>query len=319
MHIPDGVLSPMTCVSSAVVSTAAIGYALHRVRREMNQRSVTRVGVLAACIFAAQMLNFPVSGGMSGHVLGGVLACVLLGPWAGTVAMSVVIFVQCLLFQDGGVTALGANLLNMAVLPCIGGHALYRAICDRVGGRRGVVVGAAVAAWCSVLAAAALASVQISLGGSISVIAALNAMLLTHSVIGIGESLITGWSLAFLVKVRPDLIPELGDASVARTHPILWAGMGLTIAIGLAAFVAPFASSWPDGLESSLAILGVPTVALPPIFTAPMADYQIAALDSLGLASVAAGAIGTLIVFLATLALVRTILEHFSSSVPRHQ
>ena len=132
----------------------------------MKDRMVPLMGVLSAFIFAAQMINFPVMGGTSGHLLGGVLAAVLLGPWAGAVVIASVLIFQCLVFQDGGLTALGANILNMALAGTLGGYFIYRVIAKLLGGRRGIVTGAVAAAWLSVVAAASLCALELALSGT---------------------------------------------------------------------------------------------------------------------------------------------------------
>ncbi|QDU99173.1 energy-coupling factor ABC transporter permease [Lignipirellula cremea] len=305
MHIPDGLLDPVACIGTGLISAVAVGYAVRRTQRDLPERAAPLLGVMAACIFAAQMLNFPIPGGTSGHILGGVLAGVVLGPWAGLLVMTVVLIVQCVLFQDGGLTALGANVLNVAVIGPVGGYAVYNVLRKWIGGFRGVLAGAVIAAWFSVMAAAALCALEISLGGQFRLGPTLGAMLAVHSVIGIGEALMTGFALAFLLQVRPDLIQGMSPTSGRLERATQLVAAGLLIALVMAALLSPFASSFPDGLEASVASLGFHADAAEPLLPAPMADYQVAALETVGVAGSIAGAIGAVVVFAAAWGLSR--------------
>ena len=129
MHIPDGFIDGKTAAASAVISAVGVGLALRRVRRELPPRKIPLLGLSAAFLFAAQMVNFPVAGGTSGHLVGGALVAALLGPSAAVVVVTTVLIVQCFLFQDGGVTALGANIFNMAIINSVAGYVIYRALC----------------------------------------------------------------------------------------------------------------------------------------------------------------------------------------------
>ena len=157
MHIPDGVLEPAVCAASALISLGAVGYSLHRLRDSLAEKIVPMTGMISALVFAGQMVNFPIGLPVSGHLIGGVLAATVVGPWAGCLALTLVLIVQCVLFADGGITALGANVLHMAVIGPLGGYAVYSAVRRLLGnGDRGTVAGAVVASWLSVMAAAAL-------------------------------------------------------------------------------------------------------------------------------------------------------------------
>ncbi len=170
------------------------------------------MGVTAAFIFAAQMFNFQVIGGTSGHLLGGVLAAVLLGPWAGTLVMVAVVAVQGLVFQDGGLVVMGANIFNMGIIGTLGGYAVYRALCGLFRGEeRGRIPAAGIAAWLSVFLAAGAMAIELALSGTTDLVLALTAMLSIHALIGIGEALITMAALAFVKVTRPDLL-TLRDA-----------------------------------------------------------------------------------------------------------
>ncbi len=210
MHIPDGFLSLPVCLAMGLVSLVILGIALRQVERQFADRLVPLMGVSAAFIFAAQMINFPVLGGTSGHLLGGTLAGVLLGPWAGTLAVMVVFGVQALLFQDGGIVALGANLFNMGFVGTFLGYYLYRGVRKLLGGKSwlAMATGTAVASWASVVTASALVAVQLALSGTVNLAVVLPAMIGVHALIGIGEAILTVGVVSFLWRTRPDLIFE---------------------------------------------------------------------------------------------------------------
>jgi cobalt/nickel transport system permease protein len=209
MHIPDGFLSTPVWLAAGAVSAAAVAVSASRVGKNIEEKQVPLMGVVGAFIFAAQMVNFPIAGGTSGHLGGGVLAALLLGPWAGTMVMTAVLVVQALLFQDGGITALGANVLNMGVLGCLLGFLIYRLLRRLLSGTRGALAGAFITAWLVVVLSASLAAVEIALSGTIPLRLVLPAMAGIHALIGLGEGLITAAALAFLLRVRRDLIHPL--------------------------------------------------------------------------------------------------------------
>lgn len=206
MHIPDGFLSVNTWAVLWVVSAGGLGYCLRKTAQLLQDKMVPLMGVMSAFIFAAQMLNFPIAGGTSGHFLGGVLAAVLLGPYAGALCISCVLIVQCLIFQDGGLTALGANIFNMSIVGTMGGYLVYSMIRLSLRRTNGILIGAAVAAWFSVIAASGACAVELSISGTSPLNVALPAMLWVHALIGIGEAVITVLVIGFILKARPDLI-----------------------------------------------------------------------------------------------------------------
>jgi cobalt/nickel transport system permease protein len=207
MHIPDGFVSTGTAAATWLVSAGSVGYAVRRVNQELNERQVPLMGVTAAFIFAAQMMNFAVAGGTSGHLLGGALAAILLGPWAGMLVLTSVLAVQALLFQDGGLLALGANVFNMAVVGVLVGWVAYTAFRRILGDRtRAMMVSGFAAAWLSVFVASLVAAAELAISGTSPWVVVLPAMGLVHVVIGIGEGLITVGVLAFLQAARPDLL-----------------------------------------------------------------------------------------------------------------
>jgi cobalt/nickel transport system permease protein len=221
LHAPDGFLSVPVAMAMWVVAIIVIAISVQRAGRNLDERAIPLMGVTAAFIFAAQMINFPVLGGTSGHMLGAVLAAVLLGPWAGTLVMASVIAVQALLFQDGGLLALGANIVNMGLVGTIGGYAIYRSLARLLGGEeRGRLPAAAIAAWSAVMLGALAASLELVVSGTTTPAVVLPAMLGTHAFIGIGEALVTVGALALIGSVRPDLL-ELRDAAPVGARPAL--------------------------------------------------------------------------------------------------
>jgi cobalt/nickel transport system permease protein len=206
LHAPDGFVSVPIAIAMWIVTGIVVAFAVRRTNRHLDERAVPLLGVMAAFIFAAQMFNFPVVGGTSGHLLGGVLAAVLLGPWAGTLVMTAVVAVQALIFQDGGLVIMGANIFNMGVVGTLGGYAVYRAIARLLGGEdRGRLPAAAVAAWLSVVAGSLAMALQLGASGVVPLELTLPAMVGVHALIGIGEALITVAALAFIGITRADL------------------------------------------------------------------------------------------------------------------
>ncbi len=221
MHVPDGFLDAPTSVGTAVVAAAGVGVALRRARAELDDRAVPLPGLVATFVFAAQMITFPVGAGTSGHLLGGALAAVLVGPATAVLCLSVVLVVQCLLFADGGITALGTNITLMGLVGVAGAWLLFRGL-QRVLPRRErfVAPAAAVAAYLSVLMASLAFVGLYALGGTapVTLDALAAAMLGWHAVIGIGEAVITGLVVSSILAVRPDLV--YGARSVRQARPV---------------------------------------------------------------------------------------------------
>ncbi len=216
MHMPDGFLSLSVSLMTWIISGVLIATALKKVQVEYQERAVPLMGVSAAFIFAAQMINFPILGGTSGHLLGGTLAGVLLGPWAGSLVMTVVFTVQALVFQDGGVTVLGANVLNMGLIGTFFGYYLYKNIRRALGFDqwRSTAIAIAIASWVSVVAASLLCALELSLSGTVAWQVAFIAMGFWHIWIGIGEALITVIAIRYIWQVRPDLLYDPPKAPI---------------------------------------------------------------------------------------------------------
>ncbi len=209
MHIPDGFLSAPVAAAGYAASAAVLALAVKRSGQTLEERQVPLLGVTTAFVFAAQMLNFPVAMGTSGHFLGAVLAAVLLGPLNGCLVFAAVLTLQCLLFADGGLTALGANFFNMGVVGGVGGYALFRlatALLPR--SRRGFLFAAALASWISVVASASACAVELALSGTVPLGLVLPAMGMVHAIIGIGEAVITVATLSVILAARPDVVGE---------------------------------------------------------------------------------------------------------------
>ena len=206
MHIPDGFLDTKTWVSLGVVSAGLIAVAVARANKKLGDKHIPLMGIMSAFIFAAQMLNFPVAGGTSGHFMGSVLAAILLGPFASILIMTTVLVVQCLVFADGGITALGANIFNMAVIGSLIGYIIYFILYKILRFRIGRLIAVFIAGWCSIVLAASACALELWLSGTIVLNIALPAMAGWHALIGIGEGLITVAVISFIMTTRPDLL-----------------------------------------------------------------------------------------------------------------
>lgn len=209
MHVPDGFLDAPTSVALGLVAAAGVGLALRHTRRELDDRVAPITGLVAVFIFAGQMLNFPVGAGTSGHLLGGALAAVLVGPWVATLCVTVVLVVQAVLFADGGLTALGTNVTLMALIGVWAGWGAFL-LARRLLGRRlaRVPIAAGVAGFVSVLAAATGFVIAYAVGGVVALPlpTLTGTMLGWHALIGLGEAVITALVVASVLATRPDLV-----------------------------------------------------------------------------------------------------------------
>lgn len=293
MHIPDGFLSTLVSVIFWAFSILVLAISLKRVGQDLGERQMPLMGVLSAAIFAGQMLNFTVAGGTSGHLLGATLATILLGPWAAMIVMTTVVSIQALIFQDGGLLALGANLFNMGVIGVAVSYFAYTSIRKFSGGRSwGIFVGGGVAAWFSIVISSLAAALQLALSGTSPANLAIPAMAGIHVLIGIGEALITVGALIFLYSARRDLLHM--DRSSPKGGTALWIG-GLAIAVFLVV-LSPLASAHPDGLESVAQKYGFVSAARTPFFNI-LPDYILPGISNEGLATILAGILGVLLVF----------------------
>jgi len=249
-----------------------------------------------------------VAGGTSGHLVGAALAAILLGPGAAILVMSCVLILQCLMFADGGLTALGANIFNMAIIAPLTAYGIYRLIVRFFGeSLRSKMIGVAFSAWCSTVIAAISCAGQLAMSGTVRWSLVFPAMAGIHMIIGAGEALITTLVIAAVVRSRPDI---MDDAAHAGGKPgfrelVIY---GLFVSAGLAVFVAPFASPWPDGLEKVAGFLGFESLAYGnPAFPGPLADYKVPGLKLDGFSTALAGLAGTVAAFILSIVLARSL------------
>ncbi len=303
MHAPDGFLTAPVAIATAVMSAGAITASIRASRPELDDDRIPLAGVTAAFVFAAQMVNFPVAAGTTGHLMGGALAAVLLGPSLGLLVVSVVVIVQALAFADGGLTALGYNVLNMAVVTSLGGWAVFR------GSRRllpssatGVTIAAGIAAFASVVLSSLAFSLQWLFGATAAVPfdRVLAAMVGVHTLIGVGEALITVGMVASVLAIRPDLVRGADgldrSAGRARMPRARFVVVGLVASLIVAVGVAQFAGDAPDGLERVAEDLGFDDVAQDHAFSGSLfADYATAGVASEPVSLAIAGTAGTLV------------------------
>jgi cobalt/nickel transport system permease protein len=313
VHIPDGFINGATSAGAAVVAAGGLGASLRASARRLLDKQIPMAGLTAAFIFALQMLNFPVAAGTSGHLLGGALAAILLGPTLGITAVSVVVVVQALLFADGGVSALGLNVLNMAIITAAVGWLVFRGIMRLLPKKAGsVLVASMAAAWASVVASSMAFTLEYAIGGQggVDLGTVFGAMVGVHALIGIGEGLITAAVVGAVVAVRPDLVSAIGsyDIHMERTSSNRGAASGfvaagMIAAFVLVAFVAPNASPDPDGLERVAADTGFIETAADHSIGGPLADYGVEGIDNEALGTIISGVVGTVITFAVALIL----------------
>ncbi|MBL6982503.1 MAG: energy-coupling factor ABC transporter permease [Anaerolineales bacterium] len=288
LHIPDGFLNLVVSLIFWAATVIMVGLATSKTNQTLGEKQVPLMGIMAAFIFAAQMLNFPVAGGTSGHFLGGALAAIVLGPWAGILVMTAVVAVQALLFQDGGLLVMGANIFNMGIITAVIGFGLYRTVIGRNKNIRLIVAG--MSAWLATMAAALLTSLQLWLSSTSRLALVVPAMLGVHALIGIGEALITVAALAFIQETRPDLLDKEATASSGGRG---WIVAGILVSL-LAVLISPLASGNPDGLERVADDLGfLETGSSKPFEILP--DYTFPVLGDTAISTIIAGVVGTFI------------------------
>ncbi|MFE7756741.1 energy-coupling factor ABC transporter permease [Streptomyces sp. NPDC057429] len=317
MHVPDGFIDAPVSAVAGVVAAGAVAVSLRGARRELEERTAPLAGLVAAFVFAVQMLNFPVAAGTSGHLLGGALAAILVGPYTGVLCIAVVLLMQGILFADGGLTALGVNISVMGVVTVVVAYALFRGLTGVLPRtRRSTTAAAFVAALVSVPAAAVAFTLLYAVGGTtdVPIGKVLTAMVGVHVLIGIGEAAITALTVGAVIAVRPDLVHgarglaaplrlrvdgELVDAPAAAPAPAaprptrtVWA-TGLAAALVLAGFVSFYASGDPDGLEKVAADQGIDEkVREHGAAGSPLADYGVEDVENARISGGLAGVIG---------------------------
>jgi cobalt/nickel transport system permease protein len=306
VHAPDGFLDATTAIATGVLSAGAVAVALRRSREELSEQQVPVAGLAAAFVFAAQMVNFPIAAGTTGHLLGGALAAVLLGPSVGLLVVTVVVAVQALIFADGGLTALGYNVLNMAVVTSLGGWAVFRSLRSVLPRSvTGVAISAGIAGFVSVVLSSAAFSLEWLFGATVAVPfdRVFLAMVGVHSLIGIGEGVITGLTVAAVVGARPDLVVGARDLAPGSSRPrrpvtpFVAAGLGVSLLVAVG--VAQFAGDDPDGLERVAEQVGFADTAEEHRFSSSLfADYATDGVRNDSLSLALAGAAGTLLTLL---------------------
>jgi cobalt/nickel transport system permease protein len=300
LHIPDGFLSLSVSGCGWLVAGAVLAWAVRRTSTRLGAAAVPLVGVLGAFIFAAQAVNFPILGGTSGHLLGAALAAILLGPWSAVMVMTAVVIVQAVFFQDGGLLAMGCNLLNMAVLAVFSAHVVYRVL-GRLSPRRWWA--AVVAGWLSVVVGAAATGVELVWSGMFPASLAMPALLGVYGLVGIAEGLLTASAVGFLERSRPALLEETPLVEQDTAASLLTAGMTATLA---AILLAPLASEAPDGLEHLAEHAGLAGTEIVPWFEV-FPDYVMGFLGGTPISVVAAVAVGAVAVFALTSLVIRSL------------
>lgn len=295
LHLPDGFLSPLVAALGWIIALLVLTRAVRKTQQTLGSRQVPLMGVLAAFVFAAQAINFPVLAGTSGHLIGGTLIAIVIGPWAASLAMTAVVVLQAVLFQDGGLLVMGWNIINLAVLSSLVGWSVYRLAGNLLGDSwQAKVLGAFSGAWLSVVVGALATSVELAASGTFPLSLGLPAMAGVHGLIGLVEGMLTLATMGFIASARP-LLLETGQTQ-ASEKSIALVLIGLAICLGVV-MLAPLASSSPDGLEAIAEQAGFAERALPPAFEL-LPDYTIPALSNSIVATVAALALGTVLVLI---------------------
>ncbi len=307
MHAPDGFLEPPVAIVTAVISLLILGRALRLSSRELGDRMVPFAGIAAAFVFAAQMVNFPIASGTSGHLIGGALVAVLLGPWAATLVVAIVVGVQALVFADGGVTALGYNTLNMAIVTTFGGWALF-VLFRRVfpATTSGVVAATALASAGSVVLSAATFSLEWLFGASVPVPfdTVFAAMVGTHAIIGVGEAFISATVVSSVLASRPDLVVGARDLDKTALHRRAPTRMRTVVTTGILAALlvagvgSQFAADSPDGLDRVAQENGIVGSGTHLLDSGPFADYATAGIGNAAASLTVAGVAGVALTFL---------------------
>jgi cobalt/nickel transport system permease protein len=292
VHIPDGFLTAGVTGVTWAAAGLGIAAALRAEKRDPNPMPAGILGATAAFVFAAQMINVPVAPGISGHLVGAALAAVLLGPWRAVIVMAVVLAVQALLFQDGGVTALGANITDMGVGASLTAYAVMSVASRWIRGPRGQVAGAVLGAFAATVVAAVLTALWLGLSGLYPIGPVVQIMLVSHVVIGLLEAALTGAVLATVVRWRPDLLRGASSEKSPASAGALVAGL-FGVALAVAAFLSPFASLLPDGLDHAAGRFGFASRAAAK-WAAPFPDYVMPLVTSPAVATAAAGIVGTI-------------------------
>lgn len=302
MHIPDGFCSMPVSLGAAAISLGALGVSVYKVRRDggvKNSVTATAAGV----VFGAQMLNFPIGSGTSGHFLGALAMAAIMGPYRAFLVILSVLAVQAFAFADGGISALGVNVLNMGVIGGFGGYALLRGVMHFLPkGRAGYLSAVGVASWFSVIMASVACALELALSGVAPFSVTLPAMAGTHALIGVGEALISCAVVGAVAYSGSDLLPQWSGgkslAGDAERPSVIWpvALTGVGMSFFMAALLSPFASSAPDGLEKVAEVIGFSGLAQTIWSYSPLPDYTASGIGSNAFSTSLAGCAGVAMV-----------------------
>lgn len=307
MHAPDGFLGVGVAVVTGIISIVVIGFALRQSKAQLKDKAIPLAGITAAFVFAAQMFNFPVAAGTTGHLLGGALAAILLGPSVGAIVVTIVVVVQAFFAADGGITALGYNVLNMAIIPAYGGYAVFTLIRKVLPKSSGGVIGATgIAAWASVVMASVAFSIEWLFGATapVSFDDVFAAMVGVHALIGIGEGILSALAVGAVLASRPDLVfgasdlerAQLAESKVGTRTFVIG---GLLVALVFAGIVSQFAADDPDGLERVAEDTGfIDSGEGHSLADFIFADYATAGVENETLSLAIAGIVGTIVTLL---------------------
>ena len=307
MHIPDGFLDTKTVIATATLATVGISFAFRHLKKSATPQQVPLIGLSAAFVFVAQMLNFPIAAGTSGHFMGTGLITMLLGPSAAIIIMSAVLVVQCLLFADGGLISLGANIFNMAIAGALVSYVIQKTIERFIPAVQGKLIATGVSSWSATVIASILCAGELAWSMTVSWSAAFTAMTNIHMLIGIAEGTIAIIVVAGVLKSRPEIIrnSNLQQQKPSVSTKLIYVAI---LIIGIMIFVTPFITELPDGLERVASVLGFDHKAIEqPVLSAPFPDYNLGIFSSPAIATIAAGFIGITIVFILSFILSKSI------------
>ena len=338
MHIPDGMLDVKTFATLWTGGAGCVAYASWWIRKHLDGAKIVLMAVLAALIFGLQMLNFPIAAGTSGHFTGGAFVGILLGAWPACIVMSVVLVVQALFFGDGGITTFGANLINMGVIAPFVAAFIYQ-IAQRISKSYAAkIIGAFIGAFVAIVASSAAVALELWASNHAQFFVALGSMVFWHTLIGIGEGIITAGLVAYIVKVRPQLL-----SGERETHDTTQTGWGtktkqgtkteqgasslksVCVVLGILAVAAAglsfLASEHPDGLEFVYFETGVGLEFEESVYVsmAPLSDYLLPGVDSKILAKIGAGIIGGVLTGITILGLVTLLKRQASKRIKQKE
>ena len=294
MHVPDGFINVQVSAATGLLSFGTLWAYIRSAKTLIADKFIALTGMMSALIFVLQMINFPIAAGTSGHLLGGALAVIVLGPRLGLICLSVVVIIQSLLFADGGLSALGVNVLNMAIVTCATGWVIVKYWLKFIGKNKTSIIAASVVSGIITVVFSSIAfTLEYAIGGTISipVSSVLVAMISTHFLIGIGEGIITALIVGLLIRVRPDLVYAY-DRNDSNTTNVSLYGLFIVLIL-LLTLITPFASSSPDGLESVAENFGFQETDGVVLL---LEDYGINAINNNFISTVLSGLLGVIVI-----------------------